>query len=164
MKRNIEIHDPAKKLRALKTLRKLPIFYGLQNDEYEKLFSICTACTYKAKQTIFREKDASLYMYILLNGAVEISTARGGVIYKVRPGEIFGEFGLISQQSRTATAKVIDDSAVLRIERDDFNFLLGTQPRISAKLLRNITINLSNHIIRMNNLATTEYLPIGDNA
>jgi CRP-like cAMP-binding protein len=160
MNDEILVHDPGRKLKALKTLRKLPFFHGLYDDEYEKLFSICQSCSFLPNQGIFTEGDASLFLYVVLNGKVEISTKKKGVIYIVKPGEIFGEIGLISQKRRTASAKTLDSAALLQIKRDDFNMLLGTQPRISAILLRNITLGLSGHIVRMNDLGSTEYLPM----
>lgn len=39
-----------------------------------------------------------------------------------------------------------------------FNTLLGTHPRISALMMKNITSSLSQHIIRMNQ-SELEYLP-----
>ncbi len=140
-------------------LQKLPVFSGLYPDEYEHIQDICIPTTVEDGETIFVEDDLSPCMYVLLSGEVQLRTSDQGLIYALKPGELFGEIGFISQQRRTATAIASAASAVIKIRGDAFQLLLGRQPRICFIIMRNITLNLSNHIIRMNKTDTLDYLP-----
>jgi CRP-like cAMP-binding protein len=142
-------------------LRKLPLFEGLYNDEYDTIRAICTPCQFPDGHLIFSEGDGSPCMYVVLAGKVEISTKASGSLHVLATGDIFGEIGLISQKRRSANARCLGETTLLRIDRDDFNLLLGKQPRISSVLMRNITVNLSNHILRMNRSEVTDYIPRG---
>lgn len=75
--------------------------------------------------------------------------------------ETFGEIGLITQNTRSATAHSTESSNMLKMNHVDFNTLLGTHPRISALMMKNITSSLSQHIIRMNQSIRTGIFTIG---
>jgi CRP-like cAMP-binding protein len=143
-------------------LKKLPVFAGLYPHEYEHIRTICVPANFPAGRVIFAEGDGSPCMYVLLSGDVEICTREQGVIYTLRPGEIFGEIGLLSQKKRTATATTRSPSALLQINGDTFRLLLGREPRISYVIMHNITLNLSEHIIRMNKGGVLDYIPSGE--
>lgn len=131
-------------------LKKLPLFHGLQRSDFDALSHAFKATQIDAGQTIFREQDHSRHLYVLLAGEVELSRAKAGVIYRLLPGELFGEIGMVSQRLRTATATAAKVSTLLVISREDFNAILGKNPRVASILMRNITIALSSHLIRMN--------------
>ncbi len=150
-------NDDRQRISAI--LQKLPLFAGLYAEEYNTIRGICTSCQFPKGHQIFAEGDSSLCMYVLLSGKVEVFTQTQGVLHVLGNGEVFGEIGLISQKRRSACARCQDDATLLRIDRDDFNLLLGKQPRISSVLMRNITVGLANHILRMNRHEVTDYIP-----
>ena len=140
-------------------LQKLPVFAGLYPDEYAHIQKFCESTMASDGETIFVEGDGSPCMYVLLSGAVQLRTTDKGLIHTLKPGELFGEIGFISQQKRTATAIASAPSAILKISSEAFQLLLGRQPRICFIIMRNITLNLSKHIVRMNKTDTLDYLP-----
>lgn len=140
-------------------LKKLPVFAGLYAEEYEHIRDICVPANFPAGQVIFQEGDGSPCMYVLLSGEIDLHTQDQGTIYSLKPGEIFGEIGLISQKKRTATATTRTPTALLQINSDSLQLLLGRNPRISYAIMRNITLNLSEHIIRMNKSGILDYIP-----
>lgn len=147
------------KLKIVRIFKKLPIFYGLLENEYDHLRSVCSHTSFLEGDVIFSEGDGSPCLYILLTGEVELKTDRQGFIHKLHPGDIFGEIGLITQQKRTATATAKTAVTLLIIKSEDLNLLLGRHPRISSIIMRNITQHLANHIIRMNKTASLEHIP-----
>lgn len=75
-------------------------------------------------QVLFREQDEGDCAYAIVAGQVEITVERNGKQVSVAtlgPGEIFGEMAIISSSKRTATATVIDDCVLHRIEARQFN-------------------------------------------
>ena len=133
--------------RAINTLRKIPVFAGLQNDEYHLLLSICAVNRYRTGDVIFRVKDTSNAMYVLLSGQVEMQTENGKCMFIMKPGDLFGEIGVICQVQRTASAVVSEDSVLLELARDKFDFLLGKNPLVMAKILRNVAKVLAERLV-----------------
>lgn len=154
----MEVYDTSRKQKALTILRRIPLFAGLDDKEFDHIYSICNIKAVDTDEFLFEEGSASRHLYVLINGKVEIATKKNGVIYVVKPGEVFGEIGMISQRNRTASAVARDKAVVIEIKREDFNLLLGKHPRVTAVLLKNITISLSDHIIRMNNRESLDYI------
>ena len=148
--------DEIKKLAH--SLSKIPLFYGMNDEELQTILSICKPDAFKDDEIIFNENDPSHSMYIILSGEVDITSLKAGLIFTLQSGDIFGEIGLITQQTRSASAIAQSSCKLLHIEHTEFNFLLGTQPRISAILMKNISSSLANHLIRMNNVSL-EHVP-----
>jgi len=143
-----------------KTLSKIPLFYGLQANELGIVLAICKAESFVEGDTIFNEDDPSHSMYILLSGEVAIKSKKKGDIVTLNSCDIFGEIGLITQRTRSAAAIAASSCNLLRIDHIEFNLLAGKQPRISAILMKNISTNLANHVVRMNNDASSlEHIP-----
>ena len=147
--------DPQQLLRAL---RKINLWFGLSDEELLVIYRACSSVEASAGETIFNEGDPSHDLYILLSGRVEIVTQKKGVIHTFTANESFGEIGLITQNTRSASAQATETSKLLALNHAEFNRLLGTHPRISALMMRNITTSLSEHIVRMNQ-AELEYAP-----
>lgn len=141
------------------SLGKIPCLYGLTDDELKVVLSICKPETYARDMTIFYQGSPSHDMFILLSGQVEIITDQQGRICTLSSCDLFGEIGLITQQTRSASAITLTDSKLLKINHVQFNLLIGTHPRISAILMKNISTNLASHILRMNNMAPLEHIP-----
>ena len=138
------------KRKIITLLKKIALFGGLYDEEFIPLCEICTGQTFKEKEYFFKEGDHSRSMFVLLSGQVALSTEKKGTIYKLMPGEIFGEIGMITHNLRSASAQAISDSAILEISNTDYSMLLGKHPRISAIIMRHIAENLANHLVRTN--------------
>jgi CRP-like cAMP-binding protein len=143
-------------------LQKLPVFSGLSASEYAHIQKICQPARVADGETLFVEGDSSPCMYVLLSGDIQLRTHNQGPIHTLTPGELFGEIGLISQQNRTATAIARAPSVLLQIDGDVFKELLTREPRISFIIMRNITLNLANHIARMNKGDMLDFIPTGN--
>lgn len=142
----------------VRSLSKIPLFFGLEPHELRVVLSLCKSQDVRQGDTIFHERDPSHNMFILLSGQVYIVTDRSGIIACLSPCDIFGEIGLITQRTRSASAVAKTDCKLFRIDHVEFNFLAGKNPRISSILMRNISTNLANHVVRMNN-APLEHIP-----
>jgi len=144
--------------RIIRALKKIPLWSGLNDDELGVVYRCCTSIQSGADEIIFKEGQPSHDLYILLAGKIEIITNKKGCIHTIRVNETFGEIGLITQNPRSATALSAEPSSMLKLNHVEFNTMLGTHPRISAIMMKNITENLSQHIVRMNQ-SELEYLP-----
>lgn len=74
-------------------------------------------------EVLFREDDEGDCAYAIETGRVEISVERSGEPVSVATlgaGEIFGEMAIISSGKRSATATVVEDCTLYRIEAQQF--------------------------------------------
>ena len=140
-------------------LQKLPVFAGLTASEYEHIRQICQPAQVEDGETLFVEGDSSPCMYVLLSGEIQLRTHDQGKIHTIQPGELLGEIGMIAQQERTATAIASAPSVLLQIDNDAFEKLLYRAPHICFTIMRNVTRNLSNHIVRMTKAGSQDHIP-----
>jgi CRP-like cAMP-binding protein len=144
----------------VQSLSKIPLLFGLEPNELKIVLALCKSESYSAGETIFQEGTPSHSMYILLSGSVDIKTEKSGLVITLGGCDIFGEIGLITQRHRSASAVANLDCNLLRIDHIEFNLLAGKKPRISSILMRNISTNLANHVVRMNEGNTSlEHIP-----
>ncbi len=87
---------------------------------------------YEPGQTVFREGDRGDWLYVVVDGEVEIAQRRASqeemVLRRLGPGDCFGEIALVSERPRTATARCLSRVDVLAVDRDAFHALFATLP------------------------------------
>lgn len=135
------------KSKAINTLRKIPLFHGLQEDEYAQLLGVCRLTRYDRGEVIFEQGEASYHMYVLLSGSVMIK-GRNNATFTLMPGEVLGEIGLICNVKRTASAVSTDDVILLEIDKEDLDLMQGKNPHISAVVMKNIAHTLAERLLK----------------
>ena len=88
------------------------------------MFQIVKYETYKDQQIIFKEGTFGDWMYVIEEGAVEISRIVDGkkiVIAILKAGEIIGEVAYISKEGRSATATAVGKTTIGMIDREFFD-------------------------------------------
>jgi uncharacterized protein (TIGR02266 family) len=94
------------------------------------MYPIASEEHYEDGQVIFDEDTAGDWVYVVLNGSVEISKTITGsrfIIAVLEQGEVFGELGYLGDINRTATARAIGETTLGIIDRafldKEFNLL-----------------------------------------
>ncbi len=83
---------------------------------------------FETGEIIFHEGDVGDYLYIIVNGEVEVYQEKEGkkhVIAKLGKGEYFGEMALLNQRSRLATVQCFSPVDVLALRKSDFGILIS---------------------------------------
>src|SRR5690348_9756944 len=128
------------------TLESSKPFRHLNSVEQEALRKIAVERSFSAGEQIFKEGDTGDGIYVIKEGAVEISVAMSQnvrrVFAKLGPGEIFGEMAVLELKPRSATAIATAKTDVYFIPRDGLLLLLGDSPTLSLELLREISQRL----------------------
>jgi signal transduction histidine kinase len=121
-------------------------FRNLNPIEHEALRKIAQERSFSPGQQIFKEGDSGDGIYVVKNGAVEISVAMshnvGRVFAKLGPGEIFGEMAVLELKPRSATAIAREQTQVYFIARNELLLMLERSPALSLELLREISQRL----------------------
>lgn len=112
--------------------------------------SAITKQTFKAGTYIFQEGDIESHFYIIETGEVHIVTrdkaGQSIIVAKLHSGDSFGEFALIDNTPRTASALAKTDIAVMRISEEGYQKMLSELPIWAACMLK----SFSGRILAMN--------------
>ena len=120
-------------------LRRLDIFEGVPRPSLEALAAKVSEESVSSGHVLINEGDDADDFFVILSGAMEVlSTGESGSApVKVRElgaGDYAGEIGLIERIPRTATVRATADSAVYRIEGQDFLDAVSSAPTMSSAL------------------------------
>jgi hypothetical protein len=128
-------------------LEGLGIFAAASRSVLERLARAATEVSFRAGTVIVREGEAAEFLYVLVEGEVEV-TARGEgggperVLRRMTAPSYFGEIGVLERIPRTATVTAV---GACRCEQIDGETLLGalTSAPPSATLMENARSRLA---------------------
>jgi len=111
-------------------LERLGMFAAAPQAVLERLAAASTEATFPAGTAIVREGDAADALYVLLDGAAEVTAHGEGSIRGERTlrtmtaGSYFGEIGLLEGIPRTATVTAVTPCIVASCDQETFTELL----------------------------------------
>ncbi|GLR11605.1 Crp/Fnr family transcriptional regulator [Chitinimonas prasina] len=121
------------------TLKQIPLFYGLSDEELSHIEASAAAKTYPKGAIIINEGDAGSSMFLLMQGRLKVfvsdSNGKEYVLAVLGPGEYVGELALLDDEPRTASVETEEQSTFLVIQKEDFLALLHNHPNIQFKVL-----------------------------
>lgn len=123
-------------------MKRAQIFYGLTDDELEKLEGIAQPCPVERGQIVCAVGDPASSFFMITRGQVEVQIEKGGRAFplaRLGPGQCVGEMALIYKtDKRSATVVAVDQTHLLMWEFDAYNRLIATEPNIGRKLRNNL--------------------------
>ncbi len=138
-------------------LKKVPLFSSLKEEELEVLSNIGTIHNFNKERILMSVDEEGDSLYIITEGRVKVSVfSESGkeIIFSIlRGGDFFGEMALLDGQPRSANITATEDSKVFILHRKDFANLLEKYPRISIKLLEELSIRLRKTDQRLESIA-----------
>ena len=139
----------------IKILRKIPIFNGLNVDQFQRIINICSKNVYKKNKKIFLEGEESYEIYILIDGELKVTFADGKELTRIKPVGIVGEMGIFTGEPRSASVEASTDCILLIINRSEFFKLFERDYFLAFKILMNVIKDLSKKL-RKNNIIIDE--------
>ncbi len=128
-----------------KKLSGIPVFNGLPPEEISLLVPFIHSHTYPAGEIICRQGEAGNTMYIIEHGRVDILDEMKDLkIDTLSDNDILGEIAIITGETRTATARTAGDTRVWFIDRNDFDKVLQSSPKLAAVIKEIVTGRLAN--------------------
>ena len=88
-----------------------------------------------ANQVIFYEGQTRDYMYVVVEGEVDLLDA-GGLVETVTAGGIFGEMALITRGKRSATAIARTDAKLMALDEQRFTFMVQHNPNFAQSMMQ----------------------------
>jgi len=133
------------------SLARVPLFTGLDDATRDDIFSCMHSRHYAAGELICRQGDPSDSLFLLRSGVAHafLTSLTGSsvtTIARLRPGDVIGEVGVVTNLPRSASVVARSDAVVLELAREDVATLLTRHPR----LLANITQVIGGRLAKMN--------------
>jgi CRP/FNR family cyclic AMP-dependent transcriptional regulator len=141
------------------------LFRGVARADREALIARMSRQSYPKGAVLFEKGDVGDSLYIILSGRVRIYTrdAQNNEITIRYLSEMFGEFAVLDQKPRSASASAADDLEVLVLQRSDFNAFLRERPLVGLSMMRSLVERVrytTTYLQRV--LDATEQLSQGD--
>ena len=115
---------------ARDTVTSIPLFKGLNNDEIINFRDWATIVEYKKNDFIYQQGMDADYLYVLLEGAIDILKKNGDENFIIemseKEGEYFGAMELLPDSTGKYSnyARASEDSHIIKISKSIFTALL----------------------------------------
>ena len=121
-------------------LRQAEVFSRLPEPALRKIGKILRERRVAQHQVLFRQGEPADALFVIIAGRVRISIAGPGgeekVLAFLGTGDVVGEMGLLSGETRSATATASTNLVVLQLRKVDFDALLTNNVDLMRELAR----------------------------
>lgn len=125
------------------SLRRAKAFASLTEEELKAVALCAREHQFEKAQMICEEGQASVALYVIVAGEVELeSAARRQAMKRLKEGETFGEVSMLSDQPYGLTAMALNDVSTLIIDRNTLKELIEYYPNIALGLMRELALRL----------------------
>ena len=139
-------------------LNRVPFLQLFPPESRRKVIALFREETYGFGDVIVRESDPADAFFILTAGRARVfkkgDSPEEIPLNVLRPGDEFGEFGLLQGGLRMATVRASSEVSVLRLKRDDFQRLLDTHAEVRPYIELRIRHRALHNFLR-------EFSPLG---
>ncbi len=143
----------------------IPIFSRMNAAEIRLVAKHMNVIELQPGETLFEESDRGSFMCFIARGTLDVIKQPSGadreiVITTMRPGQSIGEMSVIENLPRSATIKARDKVQLFILSQAAFDLVLAKHSYIGIKLLKGITILLSNNLRKTSSRLADYMLPI----
>ena len=119
-------------------LANVPLFESLTDDDVDALAARLDTIDYSPDEVIFRQGDEGSSLFVIEDGAVEISYGEGKakiILATLFTGQYFGELSLFDGAPRSATATALKPSRVIRLDREGLVEFVNGSPAAALRII-----------------------------
>ncbi len=123
-------------------LRRVAWFEDVDQSSLDAIANSAVEQSYAPGQEIVRQGDTGVGAFIIRSGKVEIVQEKDGResrLATLGPGDVFGEMALLDEFPRSASARAVEPTTLLGIQRWHFKGILESHPQIAVALLPILT-------------------------
>ncbi len=138
------------------------LFGGLDDAAITPILTLLHENDYPAGTPIVSEGEPGDRMHFILSGTAEVVKDATPEIHTdqelarlslLKPGDAFGEMGLIDVQPRSATVVALEPVRTVSLSNKDLHKLYRTHPEVFTMIILNLARELSRRLRQMNNKA-----------
>ena len=123
-------------------LKGVNLFESMNAEQLKIISNISKEIIISSENVLFEEGDSCDYLYIIVEGKIDIVKALGGAaeekIATLGPPASFGEMAVFGNEGRSAAARAAAESTLLGIEKDHLLELIREQPALSIEIIRRL--------------------------
>ncbi|HET7215589.1 MAG TPA: Crp/Fnr family transcriptional regulator [Terriglobia bacterium] len=129
-------------LDAIATLRRVPFFAVLGEEDLRRLAGHCVVRTLQKEELLFAEGDRCDGMYVVQSGAIKVfkmaDTGREQVLVIERAGSTVGELPVFDGGNLPASAAALEDSSLLFLPKREFLALCRQNSEVAFAVIRSL--------------------------
>ena len=123
----------------VEALKRVSLFATMDDDELAILASQVELKTYAPRQRIYKMGAPAERAYVMVSGAVRVTTVDDDnqevVVDQPGPGEFFGFASMLEQTKHQTEATATDESVCLEVDRNDILVLIQRKPHAAMDML-----------------------------
>lgn len=126
-------------------LSNIPLFESLTSEDLRSLAKRLENVEQAEGEVIFQQGAEGSSLFIIEEGAVEISYGEGKarvLLAHLFPGQYFGELSLFDGAPRSATATAARPSRLVRLDRDDLVDFVNKNPAAALRIIAEMSERL----------------------
>jgi CRP-like cAMP-binding protein len=136
-------------------LKKVALFRDFSEEELERISHILKEALYPKGTLIWEEGSPEQGLQIIDHGKVKVTrkTQEGHrqVLAVLKDDKFFGELSILDGRVHSASMEALEDTKVFILPKADMDRLLKDAPLIAFKIVREMTIVISEILRDMNN-------------
>ncbi|MCM1982943.1 cyclic nucleotide-binding domain-containing protein [Lyngbya confervoides] len=120
-------------------LKQVVLFQNLTLDELQLISEAMEAEQFAAGQTIYTEDSWGTHFYCIEAGKVQLCKTVQGQVHQLKQrslGDYFGEISLLDDAPHWDSAIALEESRILKLEKQKFKSLMLQRPHISLEICR----------------------------
>lgn len=126
-------------------LQQVDIFRNLITEALHLISDLALEKDYSAGELIFQEGVPSNAFYILCSGSIQL-TSLGNPVMVLKERDHLGAWSVLAEKPTVVTATALEDSLLLKINRDAFFELLSDYSEINQSLVKGMALQIQNYL------------------
>lgn len=127
-------------------LNRVDLFKDIPLDNLMGIAGLAKEQSYTKHTTLFHEGDEGESLYLIVKGSVGIiknSNEKKKLIAVVEENQCVGEMAILTDDPRSTTVKILENSDFLVIDKKDFKTLIKQNPIIAFSIFKVLIIKLN---------------------
>jgi CRP/FNR family cyclic AMP-dependent transcriptional regulator len=129
-------------------LQDIDIFESTTTENLAHIAAITEEVEFKKDQIIFKEGEFSDALYLVIDGQVRLER-ENRLVRIAKRKDVFGTWTLFDDEPRVVTATTLEDTHLLKIDKEDFFDLLADHVQITQEILKTMTKRLRGLMARI---------------
>lgn len=118
-------------------LKSLSIFEETPETVLAEVAEILEEEEFEAGQSIFKSGDVASCMYVIFKGEVNIHEGPHSLAV-LKENDFFGELSLLDTETRSASATVLTESLLLKINQEPFYELMESRIEVAQGIIKTL--------------------------
>ena len=128
--------------KRIEFLKSVSLFSDFNEEDLEKVSRLTRKRIFQPDESIFQEKSEGNALFIIVKGSIRITKKIGKERDKelavLQGGDMFGEMALVDGKPTSASATSREETEILLINKEDFDYLLSDDKDFALKILMKI--------------------------